>query len=238
MNQDFHKDFPAYIDPLSGQYLKLIKAEDGNSYLTSVIDKVGKASKYSVSKGIPRLLPTGGNYADAFGEQWLRWRKTQLDSYSGTTITKSRLYRCLGESGIDLLSRLNCSTHVLEVGCGAGRFTEILLQFPSARVTSLDLSSAVDANQINFPQTKNHRIIQADIMHAPFEVGGFDLVICLGVIQHTPNPEATISKLFEQVRPGGMLVIDHYTPDIKRLTKITALLLRPVIKRLPSSLSD
>jgi 2-polyprenyl-3-methyl-5-hydroxy-6-metoxy-1,4-benzoquinol methylase len=228
-----NKDFPALLDPLSGLPLTPIEGEDGNPYLTSVADRVGQANRYPVLQGIPRLLRTGGNYADAFGEQWLRWRTTQLDSHSGTTITKDRLLRCLGSRAVDLLSRTGESTQVLEVGCGAGRFTEILLQFPSARVTSLDLSSAVEANQANFPQDQNHRVVQADIMQAPFGKG-FDMVICLGVIQHTPNPEATIAKLFEQVRPGGMLVIDHYTPEIKRWTKITALLFRPVIKRLPS----
>jgi hypothetical protein len=72
-------------------------------------------------------------------------------------------------------------------------------------------------------------------MHPPFSEWSFDMVICLGVIQHTPNPEATMVKLFEQVCPG-ILVIDHYTSEIRRWTKITALLLRPFIKRLPSKL--
>ena len=59
----------------------------------------------------------------------------------------------------------------------------------------------------------------------------FDIVICLGVIQHTPKPENSIKKLYEQVKPGGDLVIDHYKFDISRLTKITANILRPIIKR-------
>ncbi len=58
------------------------------------------------------------------------------------------------------------------------------------------------------------------------------MVLCLGVIQHTPDPEETIKNLFSQLKRGGMLVIDHYRPEVKRLTKITANLLRPFIKRL------
>jgi SAM-dependent methyltransferase len=152
MNKNMmNKDFPFYVDPLSGLPLSLVESEDGSPYLASVADKTGKVNRYPVLKGIPRLLPSGSNYADAFGEQWLRWRTTQLDSHSGTTITKDRLPRCLGERGAALLSRTDLPRQVLEVGCGAGRFTEILLQYPSARVTSLDLSSAVEANQTNFP---------------------------------------------------------------------------------------
>ncbi len=41
-------------------------------------------------------------------------------------------------------------------------------------------------------------------------------------------------KLYEQVKPGGDLMIDHYIFEICRLTKITGNLLRPFIKRLPS----
>ena len=59
-------------------------------------------------------------------------------------------------------------------------------------------------------------------------------MVCLGVIQHTPNPEFTIQKLFDQVKLGGWLVIDHYAPNIKRFTKFSAILIRPILKRLSS----
>ena len=36
-------------------------------------------------------------------------------------------------------------------------------------------------------------------MELPFKPMQYDIVICLGVIQHTPNPEKTIKKLYEQV---------------------------------------
>ena len=102
------------------------------------------------------------------------------------------------------------------------------------KLTSIDLSSAVEANSLNFPQNKNHRIIQSDIMELPFQTMQYDIVICLGVIQHTPNPEKTIKKLYEQTKLGGDLVIDHYTLDFSRLTKITSHILRPIVKRLSS----
>lgn len=174
-----YNGFPSYVDPVTGEPLVLI----------------GDEKKYPVIDGIPRLLTERENYAAAFGEQWSRWRTTQLDSFSGTSITRDRLYRCLGYKGREMLSNDSNSSQVLEVGCGAGRFTEILLEFPGARVTSLDLSTAVEVNQVNFPQDERHRIVQADIMQAPFELEQFDIVVCLGVIQHTPNPEATIEAL-------------------------------------------
>ena len=189
--------------------------------------------RYSHASGIPRVLASQRNYADAFGAQWKRFRSTQLDSYSGTSISQERLRRCLGE---ELWRTLRAGTRfeVLEPGCGAGRFTEILLRFPAVSLTSTDLSTAVEPNQLNCPQSDRHRIIQCDINTAPFLPRQYDLVVCLGVIQHTRSPEQTIASLYQQVKPGGWLVIDHYAHTLSRYTKVTWLLLRPVLKRLPA----
>src|SRR5690242_873452 len=67
--------------------------------------------------GIPRFVPNS-KYAAAFGIQWKKYRLTQLDSYTRTTITRSRAQRCIGET---LWNQLE-GKQVLECGCGAGRF--------------------------------------------------------------------------------------------------------------------
>lgn len=181
---------------------------------------------YSRENGIPRFA-SHTNYTDAFGLQWGKYRLTQLDSYTGLPISRERLRRCIGE---DLWGSLG-GKQVLESGCGAGRFTEILIE-REAHVTSVDLSEAVEANQENFPQNQFHRIAQADILRLPFAPRQFDMVLCLGVIQHTPNPEETIAALYEQVKPGGWLVFDHYTYNLSHFTK-TAPLFRAFLRRLP-----
>ncbi len=183
---------------------------------------------FSVRKGIPRFVPKS-NYADAFGAQWKRYRLTQLDSYVGFPITRDRARRCIGE---DLWRHLK-DKQVLECGCGAGRFTEVLLE-QGAYVTSIDLSEAVEANQENFAQGTKHRIAQADISCLPFAKQQFDLVFCLGVVQHTPDSERTIACLYDQVKPGGSLVIDHYNHSLSWYTK-SAPLFRHFLRRLSPS---
>jgi 2-polyprenyl-3-methyl-5-hydroxy-6-metoxy-1,4-benzoquinol methylase len=160
-------------------------------------------------EGFPRFV-SGSSYAEAFGEQWKRYRKTQLDSYTKTTISRDRLRRCLGEETWHCLKR----KHVLECGCGAGRFTKILLA-QGACVTSIDLSKAVDANAENCPPSATHRIAQADIEALPFLPHGFDVVLCLGVI-HTPNPERTIAHLAQQVKPGCAFE-PYFSGDVLRV---------------------
>jgi hypothetical protein len=77
--------------------------------------------RFAVVGAIPRFVATE-SYAEAFGRQWKRFARTQLDSYTGTTVSRDRLARCLGDLG-----RVASKT-VLEAGCGAGRFSEVLLQ--------------------------------------------------------------------------------------------------------------
>jgi SAM-dependent methyltransferase len=84
---------------------------------------------------------------------------------------------------------------------------------------------------VPFPQNDYHRIVQGDVRRLPFAPRQYDVVFCLGVIQHTPSPEETIARLYEQVKPGGWLVIDHYRYSLSRLTK-TALPVRMILRRL------
>ena len=177
-------------------------------------------------------MPDGG-YANAFGLQWNAFRRTQLDSYSGTTISRDRLTRCLGGS----LEPLRGAS-VLEVGCGAGRFTEVLLE-AGARVFASDLSSAVEANRANCGASPGYFVCQADVMSLPIAPQAFDFVIALGMVQHTPSPEKTIAALASAVRPGGLLVLDHYRaldPMTRLLTPLMPrTILRAILLRLPES---
>ena len=158
---------------------------------------------YPALKGIPRFVEQEG-YASAFGAQWKRFQRTQLDSHTKTTLSRDRLERIAGGS-LDVFA----GKTVLEVGCGAGRFTEVMLE-AGAGVFSCDLSAAVEANLNNFSGNPDHFVCQADLRHLPVRKEQFDVVVCLGVIQHTPSPEETIKRLVDQVAPGGLLLIDHY----------------------------
>jgi SAM-dependent methyltransferase len=124
--------------------------------------------------------------------------------------SRDRLTRCLGGS-LDVID----GKSVLEVGCGAGRFTEVMLE-AGARVFACDLSEAVEANYENCLHWPDYFVCQADLRQLPVRPNSFDVVVCLGVIQHTPSPEETIKTLAQHVRPGGLLAIDHYTHNYPR----------------------
>jgi len=198
-------NFAAMVDfvaPLTGNPL----FRKGNFLLSE------KNESFPVIESIPRFVEPD-NYANAFGLQWKSFAKIQLDSYNGSNISKERLFRCLG-APLETLKDKN----VLEVGCGAGRFTEHLVN-SGAHVHSVDLSIAVEVNAANIGDAPHYRIAQADVYKLPFPSESFDTVFCIGVIQHTPSPEKTIEHLWKMVKPGGQLVIDHYTFDWMYLLK-------------------
>lgn len=187
-----------------------LTAPDGRPVEEAEALSCPRGCRVPVVAGIPRFTASD-DYASGFGLQWNTFRKTQLDSHTGTTISRDRLARCLGGS-LDVLR----GKAVLEVGCGAGRFTELMLA-AGARVFACDLSLAVEANYENCRRLgPDYFVCQADARHLPFAPHSFDFVVCLGVIQHTPSPEETIAALAGHVRPGGTLVIDHYSHGYPR----------------------
>jgi SAM-dependent methyltransferase len=180
-------------------------------------------TSYPIRRGVPRFVPAD-NYAGSFGFQWNKHRQTQLDSHTKLPISRDRLFEVT-----QWPPRLD-GQRVLEAGSGAGRFTEVLVT-TGAQVYSFDYSSAVDANHANNGHNENLCLFQGDIFNIPLREGSFDKVLCLGVIQHTPDPQAAFASLARQVRPGGELVIDVYA---KRLVSLLhwKYVLRPLTRRM------
>jgi SAM-dependent methyltransferase len=178
--------------------------------------------------GIPRFVPDDG-YSESFGEQWNRYRRVQLDSATGKPLSRERLF-----SGTGWPERLD-GERVLEVGAGAGRFTEVLLE-AGAEVWAVDASSAVDAARENLGEHEHLHLAQADLFELPVARGAFDRVLCFGVLQHTPDPRRAFLTVCEHARPGGWVAADVYRrqPYVDRWSAKT--LWRPLTKRLPRTM--
>lgn len=191
-------------------WARLRDPRDGGPLLLAEDDflQAGDGTRYPVVDGIPRFVPED-NYASAFGKQWRLFARTQLDSHTGLSLSEDRLARCLGHPVTGLAGK-----RVLEAGSGAGRFTELLLR-AGAWVDSFDYSSAVVANARNNGGSDRLTLVQADIRHIPFPPEAYDVVLCLGVVQHTPDPEETLRSLWSRVKPGGRLVFDHYRRKVR-----------------------
>ncbi|MFZ0426407.1 MAG: class I SAM-dependent methyltransferase [Xanthobacteraceae bacterium] len=130
---------------------------------------------------------------------------------------------------------------VLEVGCGPGSFTGIILS-TGARVFSSDLSTSVDVCKQNLrddPNLDRLSLSQANLEALPFAAATFDKVLCLGVIQHCPDPARAFEHLCRYVKPGGEIVIDCYQREPLRDASwiyIVKHMLRVITTRMPHRL--
>lgn len=158
--------------------------------------------KYSILHHIPRFVPLQ-NYSDSFGFEWHKHAKTQYDSYTHTKISEDRFFK------ETLWDKKLTGQILLEVGSGSGRFTEIAAT-TDAIVVSVDYSVAVEANYASNGHLPNVLVVQADIYRLPFRENYFDKVLCIGVLQHTPDVEKAFFSLPRLLNSGGTLVVDVY----------------------------
>ena len=177
-----------------------------------------KQTNYEIVNEIPRF--TDNSYATNFGDQWKEYDKDQFDDQEGDYEHLKRSFDTLQLCFPHTLSNLK-NKLVLEAGSGYGRFTHVLLNH-KAIVDTFDLSYSVDALKENLINHKNYNlylksITQASILKMPYQKKFYDYVICVHVLQHTPDPEESIKKLWEMLKPGGYLVIDHYRLKLKSM---------------------
>ncbi len=187
-----------------------------------------EGNSFPIVNGIPRFVEQH-NYTDNFGFQWNRFQKTQIDRESkNSSFSKERFFTATNWDKEDLSGK-----DVLEVGSGAGRFTQIVLDHTEANLYSLDYSDAVSANlKNNGHHGERFKLYQASIYDMPFRDNSFDKVFCFGVLQHTPDFRKSIQCLVDKVKPGGEIIVDFY-PIKGWFTKISAkYMLRPFTKKM------
>jgi 2-polyprenyl-3-methyl-5-hydroxy-6-metoxy-1,4-benzoquinol methylase len=181
--------------------------------------------RYPIKNFIPRFVPES-NYANNFGMQWNKFRQTQLDSYSGHSISAERFWKATGWRPEDIAGKW-----VLDIGCGAGRFAEVALK-AGAKVVALDYSNAVDACYENLKQYQDLHVVKGDIYALPFIQSFFPFVYSLGVLQHTPDVARAFFALILMVSSGGSICVDFYEKNFKSIF-LPKFWLRPITKRIP-----
>ena len=147
------------------------------------------------------VLDKNDSYTENFGKQWRDYRDVQIDSINNFNIS----YDYLNEMLFDNLDKLK-DKKILEIGSGAGRFTEHLVKY-TKNCVSVDLSSAIFHNVAK--NKNNLTLIKADFNKLIIKEK-FDIVFCRGVLQHTPNPLKSILKIHSFVKDDGEVFFDIY----------------------------
>jgi 2-polyprenyl-6-hydroxyphenyl methylase/3-demethylubiquinone-9 3-methyltransferase len=96
----------------------------------------------------------------------------------------------------------------LDVGCGGGLLAEGMAR-RGARVTGIDLAPAVlevaRLHALDAGIEVDYRQVAAEALAAA-ESGTFDLVTCLEMLEHVPDPAGIVQAIARLVRPGGDVV--------------------------------
>ncbi|NHN30804.1 malonyl-ACP O-methyltransferase BioC [Paenibacillus agricola] len=119
--------------------------------------------------------------------------------------------------------------NMLEIGCGTGVLTEILLnEYPYASITALDMASAMikaaeqhvlssTANHVGYSKSRPARLhfLLADVemWAADAPTASLDLIVSNACFQWLSYPRQTLGHLRRMIRAGGLLVFTTFGPD-------------------------
>jgi len=113
---------------------------------------------------------------------------------------------------------------VLDIGCGTGRHTAAVCQYPNITVFGSDLNFD-DVRQARDRLFFHERcgahgggswlLSVSDITCLPFEDASFDLVICSEVLEHIPDEKTAVGEIIRVLKPGSTLVVSvpRYFPE-------------------------
>src|SRR5699024_10615018 len=97
---------------------------------------------------------------------------------------------------------------VLDVGCGGGLLSESMAA-RGAQVLGIDMAeSALEVAGLHALETGvklDYRQVTVEELAAE-QPGEFDLVTCLEMLEHVPDPASVISACAALVKPGGHVV--------------------------------
>lgn len=96
---------------------------------------------------------------------------------------------------------------VLDVGCGGGILSEAMAQ-RGASVTGIDMGEAplniARLHALESGVNVDYKQIPVEQLAAQMS-GEFDVVTCLEMLEHVPNPASIIKACYTLVKPGGMV---------------------------------
>ena len=96
---------------------------------------------------------------------------------------------------------------VLDVGCGGGILAESMARLGAA-VTGLDLAEKpLKVAQLHLMESglEVEYLLASAETHAAERAQGYDVLTCMEMLEHVPDPSSTVAACARLVRPGGQV---------------------------------
>jgi 2-polyprenyl-6-hydroxyphenyl methylase / 3-demethylubiquinone-9 3-methyltransferase len=106
---------------------------------------------------------------------------------------------------------------VLDVGCGGGILSEAMAR-RGAQVTGIDLAPlTIEIAELHAldSQLSIRYVREAAETHAVHSAGAYDVVTCMEMLEHVPEPESVLRALHDLVKPGGDIVVSTLNRNLK-----------------------
>jgi SAM-dependent methyltransferase len=104
-----------------------------------------------------------------------------------------------------LLPDLN-GLDVLEIGCGRGAFSRLLIEkYPSIRLTAIDISEVAISEAKSPASTIQFAVGNAESLEFPDQ--SFDFIFSCETLEHLPHPVRMTKEIFRLLKPGGKFII-------------------------------
>ena len=106
---------------------------------------------------------------------------------------------------------------VLDVGCGGGILAESMAA-RGARVSGIDLAEkplkVAQLHLLESGRQVDYRLVAAEVLEQEMP-GAFDVVTCMELLEHVPDPPATVRACAGLARPGGHVFFSTINRNLK-----------------------
>jgi ubiquinone/menaquinone biosynthesis C-methylase UbiE len=166
-----------------------------------ILDAFEKVGSYNAEINLQNTSPKNdiSRMSNLFGALWQK-------RFESNVLNSKKVINDLFAANKLNLSKIIKDKHVVDIGCGSGRFSIALSQLGAKQVTAVDINPqgiALGRKFAKESKINNVSFIEHNVLELPFEDETFDFVFSKGVLHHTGNLDKAIGEYSRVLKKNG-----------------------------------